>query len=241
MFHLWFILFGTLWVSWTWVAISFPILGKFYTIISSSIFSCPFFLSSYSGTPMIQIWGVILVLDVFEVVLIYFNYFSFFSLLLHLFPPLSPPPHLYYLLPQLFYCWFPPECFWSQLLHYSLLMDSFLFCLGLCKTFLASSQSLSLFICNSILFSRFWIIFTIIILNSFSGRLTISSSFVWFVGHLSCSFTYWIFLYPYILFRLICLGWPFCGLDICGSSLLWRLLPGGGGRSWTSDLSRFPG
>ena len=46
VFCLGFILFGTLWVSWTWVAISFPILGKFPTIISSSIFSCPFFLSS---------------------------------------------------------------------------------------------------------------------------------------------------------------------------------------------------
>ena len=34
----------------------------------------------------------------------------------------------------------------------------------------------SLFICNSILFSRFWIIFTIIILNSLSGRFPISSS-----------------------------------------------------------------
>ena len=29
-------------------------------------------------------------------------------------------PHLSYLLPPLFYCWFPPECFWSELLHYSL-------------------------------------------------------------------------------------------------------------------------
>ena len=38
-FRLGFILFGTLWVSWTWVIISFPILGKFSTIISSSIFS----------------------------------------------------------------------------------------------------------------------------------------------------------------------------------------------------------
>ena len=54
VFHLGFILFGTRWVSWTLVAISFPILGKFSTIISSSIFSCPFFLSS-SGTPMILI------------------------------------------------------------------------------------------------------------------------------------------------------------------------------------------
>ena len=56
VFHLGFILFGTLWVSWTWVAISFPILGTFSTIISSSIFSWPFFLSS-SGSPMIQMLG----------------------------------------------------------------------------------------------------------------------------------------------------------------------------------------
>ena len=57
MFRLGFILFGTLWVSWTWVIISFPILGKFSTIISSSIFSWPFFLSSSSGTPMIRMLG----------------------------------------------------------------------------------------------------------------------------------------------------------------------------------------
>ena len=36
-------------------SLSIPILGKFSTIISSSIFSWPFFLSSSSGTPMIQI------------------------------------------------------------------------------------------------------------------------------------------------------------------------------------------
>ena len=35
VFCLGFILLGTLWVSWTWVAISFPILGKFSTVISS--------------------------------------------------------------------------------------------------------------------------------------------------------------------------------------------------------------
>jgi len=54
VFCLGFILFATLWVSWTWVIISFPILGKFSTIISSSIFSWSFFLSSSSGTPMIR-------------------------------------------------------------------------------------------------------------------------------------------------------------------------------------------
>jgi len=57
IFRLGFILFGTLWVSWTWVAISFLISGKFATIISLSIFSWPFFLSSSSRTPMIQMLG----------------------------------------------------------------------------------------------------------------------------------------------------------------------------------------
>ena len=56
LFRLGCILIGTLWVSWTWVAISFPILGKFSAIISSSNFSWPFFLSS-SRTPMIRMLG----------------------------------------------------------------------------------------------------------------------------------------------------------------------------------------
>ena len=54
VFHLGFILFGTLWVFWTWVIISFLILGNFSTIISSSIFSWSFFWSSSSGTPIIR-------------------------------------------------------------------------------------------------------------------------------------------------------------------------------------------
>ena len=58
VFHLGCILFGTLSVYWTWVAISFPIFEKFFIIISSSIFLCPFFLSSFSsGTPMFQMVG----------------------------------------------------------------------------------------------------------------------------------------------------------------------------------------
>ena len=32
----------------------------------------------------------------------------------------------------------------------------------------------------------------------------------------------------FILFRLLCLGWPFCRLEVCSSSWLWRLLPVGG-------------
>jgi len=147
-----------------------------------------------------------------------------FSSLLHLCPPFYLPPHLSYLLPTLFYCWFPPECFWSHLLHYSLLIDFFIssrFLLNISCIF--SILVSGLFICNSILFSRFWIIFAIIILNSFSVRLPVSS-FVWFGGYLSCSYTCWVFLCLFILFRLLCLGWPFCILAVCGSSLLWSFL-----------------
>ena len=61
-----------------------------------------------------------------------------------------------------------------------------------------------------------------------SGRFPISSSFVWFGGHLSCSFHCWVFLCLFILFRLLCLGWPFRIMAVCGSSLLWRFLTVGG-------------
>ena len=51
-----------------------------------------------------------------------------------------------------------------------------------CFLFSSSRSLLNVSCFFSILFQRFWIIFTIIILNSFSGRLPISSSFVWSGG-----------------------------------------------------------
>ena len=88
MFCLGFILFGTLWVSWAWVTISFPILGKFSTIISS-IFSWSFFLSSSSGTHMIRMLGHLTLsqrsLKLSSFLLIHFSFFlsdSFISTIL---------------------------------------------------------------------------------------------------------------------------------------------------------------
>ena len=54
VFHLGFILFGTLWVSWTWVIVFFPILGNFSTITPQVFSHGLSFLSSSSGTPMIR-------------------------------------------------------------------------------------------------------------------------------------------------------------------------------------------
>ena len=93
--------------------------------------------------------------------------------------------------------------------------------------------------CNSILFSRFWIIFTIIILNSFSGRLPISSPLLfglvaiyhvplpaeYFSAFSSCYIAVFGVAFPYSgsLWFLFIVEVPHCGLG------------------WTSGLSRFPG
>ena len=79
MFLLGFILYGTLCASLTWLTTFFPILGKFSTVISSNIFSVPFFISSSSGTPIIQM-SVCLMLSQMSLRLssIFFHLFSLF-------------------------------------------------------------------------------------------------------------------------------------------------------------------
>ena len=56
MFLLGFILYGTLCTSWTWLTISFSMLGRFSTIISSKIFSYTFFFSSSYRILIIQMF-----------------------------------------------------------------------------------------------------------------------------------------------------------------------------------------
>ena len=99
VFCLGFILFGTLWVSWTWVIISFPILGKFSTIISSSIFSWSFFFvfffwDSYDS----NVGAFDIVPEISEVVFISFN--SFFFL----------PPCFIYFHHSIFHLTYPIFC-----------------------------------------------------------------------------------------------------------------------------------
>ena len=97
----------------------------------------------------------------------------------------------------------------------------------------------------SIFFSRFLIIFTIIILNSFSGSLLISSSFVWTYVFLVCSFICLVFLYLFIIFfNLLCLGSLFLRLQGWIWRRQWRGLvgysPWGLEESDTAERLHFP-
>ena len=133
--------------------------GEVLAIISSDIFSGPFSLSS-SETPIMQI--VVRVMLSQRSDFISFHSFSYILSSRSLYP---------------FFC---PVVL--------LLIPSTVLFISVCL-FVSSSRSLVSISCIfSILFPRFWIIFTIIILNSYSGQLPISTSFSCFSGVLSCPF-----------------------------------------------------
>ena len=94
-----------------------------------------------------------------------------------------------------------------------------------CLLFNSSKSLLNISCIFSILFPRFYINFSIITLNSFSGRLPIS--FVWSCVFLPCSFFCYVFLCLLILLNLLCLGSPFHQLQVCSSHCFWFLLPVG--------------
>ena len=87
-----------------------------------------FFWDSYDS----NVGAFNIVPEVSEVVLISFHFFFLFYSLLHLFLPFYLPPHLSYLLPQLFYCWSLQSAFDLSycIIHYWLTL--FLFLLGRC-------------------------------------------------------------------------------------------------------------
>ena len=140
VFLLGLILYGILWPSWTWVTISFLMLGKFPTIISSNVCSDRFCFFS-SGTPVTQM------LVPFMLSHRSLRLFSFlFSLSLYsapwqLFAASCFPTHLSVLLPQLF-PWFLLVYFFI-LVTVLLITVCSLILLGPCWIFLVSSWSMT--------------------------------------------------------------------------------------------------
>ena len=92
-----------------------------------------------------------------------------------------------------------------------------------CLLFSSSKSLLKVSFIFSFLFPRFGIIFTIITLNSFSGRLPISSSFVWSGWFLPYSFICSVFLCLLVLFNLLRLGSPFGRLQVRSLHCFWCL------------------
>ena len=150
-----------------------------------------------------------------------------FPSLFHLFPPFYLLLHLSYLRPPLFYCWFPPECFWSYLLHYSLLIDSFFISPGtlLNISCIYSILVSRLFICNFILFSRFWLILSLFwilfqidylsppLLFGFMGIYHVPLPAEYFSAFLSCL--------DYCVWGGLSVFWQFVVPLYCGGSSLW--------------------
>ena len=87
---------------------------KYFLMVFLFVF---FFWDSYDS----KVGAFNIVPEVSVSVLISFNSFFFFFFLFHLFLPFYLLPHLSYLLPLLFYYWFPPECFFYLIyciIHY---------------------------------------------------------------------------------------------------------------------------
>ena len=126
VFHLGFILFGTL--GFLNLCHNFlPHFGEVSAIISSSIFSCPSFLSSCSGTPMIRMFGRFTLSQRFlrlsSFLLILFSFFPLCFIYFHHF--------IFYLTYPIFCLHYSTlgslESFLSHLLCYSFLIDSIFF------------------------------------------------------------------------------------------------------------------
>ena len=175
VFLLWFILYQTLCASWTCVAISFPMLGMFLTIIFSNIFfRCFLFLFSFWDPYNLNVGGFNVVPELCETIFnsFLFIYFCFVLLL---------GSHFHHSIFQLTCSFF---CLTYSAIDSFQSIFHFIYCVVHHSLFFSSFRSLlnisCIFsICTSILFLRCWIIFTIITLNLFSGRLFISFSFIW--------------------------------------------------------------
>ena len=204
VFLLGLILPGTLWAFWTWLTISFTMLGSFQ-LLSLQMFSWVLSLFSFWDPYNMNVDVFNVVPEVSYAVFIFF-FHSFFCILFCS----SDFRHSFFQVTHWFFC--PLFCYWFLLVYYSSLSFS-------SSRYLVNISSIFF-----ILFPRSWIICTIIILNSFSGRLPISTPFSCFPGVLF--FHLGVLLYLFILVNILWLWFLFWRLWGCSSSCFFCLPSG---------------
>jgi len=204
------------WVYPTWDSVPlgldwlfpFPCWGNF------QFFSYPFFFLFFSGTPIIRMMVHLIFSQRSLRLSCSFHYFYFICSSEVISTILSSSTLIY-----------------SSASDILLLIPYWVFLISVIVLFVSvclffnSSRSLLIDSCIlSILLSRFLIIFTIIILSSFSGSLPISSSFVQTSVFLVSAFTCVVFYYAFSLFfNLLCLRFPFSSLQCWILSFSWFL------------------
>ena len=142
--------------------------------------------------------------EVSETIFIFPPFFFLYSLLWQWFLPFCLPSYLSFLLSELF-------CYWFLLVYHSSLL-----------VFSSSRSLVSISCIFSILFPRPWIIFLTIILNSFSERLPMFSSFIVFlefylvpsIGTKPSAFSSWL-TFCNMAFILAAVGLWFFWFSIC--------------------------
>ena len=124
LFH--FILYRTLFPSWTWVSLSSLMSGKLMSIISSNISQALLIFSFYKMQMLMHLMlsQTPLRLSLFLFILC--------SVLWQWFPTFCLPAHLFVLLPQLFCYWFLLVYFSFQLQYHSTLLTCSLHVLAFC-------------------------------------------------------------------------------------------------------------
>ena len=124
LFH--FILYRTLFPSWTWVSLSSLMSGKLMSIISSNISQVLLIFSFYKMQMLMHLMlsQTPLRLSLFLFILC--------SVLWQWFPTFCLPAHLFVLLPQLFCYWFLLVYFSFQLQYHSTLLTCSLHVLAFC-------------------------------------------------------------------------------------------------------------
>ena len=151
MFLLGFILYGTLCTSWTWVTVSFPMLGKFSVIISSNIFSGPFSLSYPSVAPIMQMLVCLMLSHrSLDCPAFFFILFSLFCSVAVISTTLSSSSLI---CSSACYSAIPSSVFFISVI----VLSNCLFLKSSCSLL---NISCSFLVCASILFLRPWIIFT---------------------------------------------------------------------------------